>query len=78
MGKRGKQPHPSLSSAANLRALLREHCWCVPEAAASLGLTKSAVYLALKTYGVKIPKRQAQAIKKRQATQASAARWGKA
>jgi hypothetical protein len=78
MGKRGFQPHPRLSSASNIRALMREHCWCVPEAAASLGLTKARVYLALKAFGVTIPKRQAQAIKKRQATQAAAARWRKA
>jgi hypothetical protein len=77
MGKRGKQPHPSLSSPKMLLALLRQHCWCVPEAAATLGVTKSAVYLALKTYGVTIPAKQAARIRKASAKHAANARWGK-
>jgi hypothetical protein len=78
LGKRGVQPHPSLSSAKSLLALLRKHCWCVPEAAASLGVTKSAVYLALKTYGVTIPAKQAARIRRESARHAANARWGKA
>ncbi len=77
MGKRGVQPHPSLSSSKSLLALLRKHCWCVPEAAGSLGVTKAAVYLALKTYGVTIPERQARRIRSESAKRAAKARWGK-
>lgn len=75
MGKRGRQPHPSLSSEATIRRLLRSHDWNVPAWAKALGLTKSAVYLAMKLYGVTIPEREAKRIRRDSARHAANARW---
>ena len=77
MGKRGFQPHPSLSSATALRDLMRRHSWYVPAAAEEISRTKSAVYQALKSYGVRIPKKYAQEIGDRQRRNAATSRWGK-
>jgi hypothetical protein len=75
MGKRGRQPNPYLSSAFDIRQLLRACRWDVPRAADILGLTKSAIYLAMKTYGVTIPSREAKRIRRDSARHAANARW---